>query len=73
MDLVHEGQQRGQLIQGLRDIHEEYLTIFSNDVLAKIQSGDDTWEETVPPAVARLIKQRKLFAADVAEGALAGA
>jgi hypothetical protein len=48
-------------IQGLRDIHEECLPIYSRDVLAKIRKGDSSWENMVPPQVAGLIKQRKLF------------
>ena len=48
-------------IQGLRDIHEECLPIFSRDVLAKIRKGDSSWENMVPPQVAGLIKERKLF------------
>ncbi len=48
-------------IQGLRDIHEECLPIYSRDVLAKIRKGDSSWENMVPPQVARLIKERKLF------------
>lgn len=50
-----------QLIYGLRDIHEQYLPIFSRDVLAGIQNGTDDWEEMVPATVARLIKERRLF------------
>jgi hypothetical protein len=48
-------------IQGLRDIDERCLPIFSRQVLAKIQSDDASWEEMVPPQVAQLIKDRKLF------------
>jgi hypothetical protein len=47
--------------QGVRDIKEEYLSIFSRDALAKIQNGDPSWEEMLPPQVARLIKERKLL------------
>ena len=50
-----------QFIQSLREIHEEYQHILSKDVLAKIQAGDETWEEMVPAAVAAVIKQRRLF------------
>jgi hypothetical protein len=50
-----------QLIYGLRDIHEEFLPIYSRDVLEKIRQGDGEWEQMVPPEVARLIKERKLF------------
>ena len=48
-------------IQSLRDIHAEYLGIFSDDVLARIKRGDATWEDMVPPQVARMIKERRLF------------
>jgi hypothetical protein len=30
-------------------------------VLARIQSGDAAWEEMVPPAVASIIKAKRLF------------
>lgn len=50
-----------QFIQGLRDIREQYLSIFSRNVLEGIQRGDSGWEESVPTEVARLIKARKLF------------
>jgi hypothetical protein len=49
-------------IQGLRDIDESCLPIFSRQVLAKIQAGDPAWEEMVPPEVAKLIKERRLLA-----------
>lgn len=48
-------------IEGLRDIDSTCLPIFSRNVLAKIKSGDRTWETMVPPQVAQLIKERKLF------------
>jgi hypothetical protein len=48
-------------IQSLRDIDESCLSIFSRQVLAKIKAGDSSWEEMVPPQVARLIKERKVF------------
>src|SRR2546423_1238812 len=48
-------------IQGLRDINESCLPIFSRDVLARIRKGDSGWEQMVPPQVAALIKERKLF------------
>jgi hypothetical protein len=50
-----------QFIHGLRQIHEEYLPIRSQDVLEKIHTGDDSWESMVPPQVAQVIKQRRLF------------
>lgn len=51
-------------IQGLRDVNEGYLPIFSRQVLAKIRAGEPDWERMVPPQVAELIKQRHLFQAN---------
>jgi len=48
-------------IQGLRDVNESCLPIFSRDVLAKIRKGDSSWEQMVPEQAAALIKERKLF------------
>ncbi len=50
-----------RLIESLRDFDEGCLPIFSRDVLAKIRAADPAWEEMVPPAVAAMIKERKLF------------
>ena len=50
-----------RLIESLRDFDECCLPIFSRDVLANIRSGDPAWEVMVPPAVAQIIKERKLF------------
>lgn len=48
-------------IQGIRDFNEACLPISSRDVLGKIREGDASWEGMVPPQVAALIKDRKLF------------
>jgi len=48
-------------IQGLRDIDQKHLPIFSRQALAKITSGDPSWELMVPTEVAHIIKERKLF------------
>ena len=48
-------------IQGLRGYRDACLPIYSRDVLAKIRKGDASWEEMVPPQVASLIKERRLF------------
>jgi hypothetical protein len=50
-----------QFIHGLREIHEEYLSILSKDVLARIHAGDGAWETMVPREVGRIIKERRLF------------
>jgi hypothetical protein len=51
-----------RFVERLRGIDESCLPIFSRDVLAKIRAGDASWEAMVPPRVARIIKERKLFA-----------
>ena len=48
-------------IQGLRDFHPDCLPIFPKEVLAKIEAGDPAWEQMVPEAVARIVKERRLF------------
>jgi hypothetical protein len=50
-----------RLIESVRDYDERLLSIFSRDVLKRIRTGDGSWEGMVPPAVAQLIKQRKLL------------
>ena len=50
-----------QLIQAIHDYNDAFLPIFSRDVLANIQAGDGAWEIMVPPQVAHIIKERKLF------------
>ena len=41
--------------------NEDYLHIFSHEVLDKIRSQDASWEEMVPSEVGQLIKERELF------------
>lgn len=53
-------KERG-CIQALTDYSPDCLPIFAEEVLAQIRSGDPRWEAQVPPQVARLIKQRRLF------------
>ncbi len=48
-------------IQGIRDVSEQSLDIFSRDVLRMLQSGEPGWESRVPARVAQLIKDRKLL------------
>ncbi len=48
-------------IQEIANFRREYLKIFPPDVLAKLQSGDRTWENMVPPEVAQIIKEREFF------------
>jgi hypothetical protein len=48
-------------IQGVRGYDVQCLPIFSREVLARIKSGDPSWENCVPPQVAQIIKERKLM------------
>jgi hypothetical protein len=56
-----------QHIRPIRDYNPEYLTIFSHDVLRRMQEGDPTWVFEVPPNVALLICQRHLLGYDPAK------
>ncbi|NNM84277.1 MAG: TonB-dependent receptor [Phycisphaerales bacterium] len=48
-------------IEQLEGYDERYLSIFSRDVLNKIKSGDESWQDMVPPVVADLIRKRGYF------------
>lgn len=50
-----------RFIQPIRDINEQHLTVFSREVLRKIQTESPGWEDQVPPEVARLVKERRLL------------
>ena len=50
-----------RFIAAIRDFNPSCLTYFSRDALARIKSGDPSWEEMVPPEVARIIKERHLL------------
>ena len=52
------------------DIHDydpSILRVFSREVLKKITSGDDGWEEMLPEGVAKLIKEKSLFGCETEE------
>ena len=48
-------------IEPIRDFNESYTSIHTTDVLARIQRGDVSWQELVPPTVAEMIKAKNLF------------
>jgi hypothetical protein len=50
-----------RFIQGIRNFNADLLPIRSRDVLAKIQSGNASWEQQVPPVIADIIKRDRLF------------
>jgi hypothetical protein len=50
-----------RFIEEITEYHSEYLRIHPPDALAKLQSGDNGWEQMVPPEVVKIIKERKFF------------
>lgn len=58
--LINYLRARRCIVQ-LSDINQDYLDIFSPDVLATIKSGDPGWADLVPAAVADVIRTRELF------------
>jgi hypothetical protein len=50
-----------EFIEEIADYNRDYLRILPPDALAKIQSGDPTWERMVPPEVVKVIKEREFF------------
>jgi len=52
--------RRGSFVQ-LDNYNPKYLPIFSRDVLKRIASGDESWDEMVPPQVAEIIRRRGFF------------
>jgi hypothetical protein len=53
--------RENRFIQGIQNSNAELLSIRSQDVLAKIRSGDAAWEQLVPPPIAEIIKRDGLF------------
>jgi hypothetical protein len=51
---------RGSFVH-LDNFNPDFLHIFSREVLERIASGDDSWEQMVPAEVAALIKKRGFF------------
>jgi len=58
---LHAYLLENHYIQNLREYRPEYLQMFSRDVLAKLRSGDESWETMVPHQVAQVIKDRQLL------------
>jgi len=45
----------------IKDFNPDILDILSRDVLNKIASGDEGWEDMLPPGIADMIKDKRLF------------
>jgi hypothetical protein len=48
-------------IEPIRDFDESLLSIRTPEVLSQIESGNASWETKVPSAVAKIIKEKRLF------------
>jgi hypothetical protein len=48
-------------VENIGGYNPDFLTIYSGDVLAKIQAGDNSFEKLVPAPVAEIIKRGKMF------------
>ncbi|KGM06264.1 hypothetical protein LP43_2138 [Methylophaga thiooxydans] len=58
---LYEYLKQGDHIEQINEFNEDYLQIFSPDVLKMITSNTKGWEELVPEVVAEKIKSQKLF------------
>lgn len=58
---LHEHFLSNGYIQDIEQYNEANLQIFSDEIIAEIKAGVDTWEENVPERVAYLIKRNCLF------------
>ncbi len=48
-------------IEPIRGYDESLLSMHTPEVLSRIRAGDPSWEEMVPPKVAEIVKEKKLF------------
>jgi hypothetical protein len=58
---LYEYLKQGELIEQIEEFNEDYLSIFSPDVLNMITENEAGWETLVPAVVAEKIKEQKLF------------
>jgi hypothetical protein len=52
-------------IVNIQGFNPTILDIYHKEVLAMIQNGESGWEEKVPPEVARLVREKRLFGYNV--------
>ncbi|SNR15275.1 protein of unknown function [Tenacibaculum jejuense] len=50
----------GRLVD-IEDFDPEILSIFSREVLKKIQEGQDGWQELLPSGISEMIEEKRLF------------
>ena len=61
INLIYRYLVENGSIRAIRGFDPENLQIYSDDVLERIRSGDPSWQEMVPSAVAQAIQSRKLL------------
>jgi hypothetical protein len=57
-----------RFIQAIPNFNPALLPIRSRDVMARIQSGDLSWESLVPPVIGEIIKRDRLFGYQASPG-----
>ena len=50
-----------KFVEPVKNYNPDYLGIYSREVLKKIQNGDASWQQEVPPQIVEIIKRDKLF------------
>ena len=45
----------------ITDYNPDNMEIFSREVLAMIETGEEGWEQMLPPGVSEIIKDKQLF------------
>lgn len=58
---LHQHFLDNDYIQDIKDFNVDNLQIFSHDLIEKIRSREDGWEDKVPAYVAEMIKTKCLF------------
>lgn len=48
-------------ILDIDDFRETKLSVFSQDVIKKLEKGDPEWEEMVPKLISKIVKRKKMF------------
>ncbi len=48
-------------VTDITDYNPNFLNIFSRDILAKIENGEEGWEDSLPSGIADIIKNNKFF------------
>jgi hypothetical protein len=58
---LHAYLVENRLVEPIREYNENTLHMNPRDARSRIQSGDSSWEEMVPPAIVQMIKDKHLF------------